>query len=231
MIDFHCHVLPRIDDGSKSVSESLAMLRSLAKQGVDTVVATPHFYANRESVDEFISRRDKSAEALHSESKNGLPRVLSAAEVSYYPGIGRLEGLRSLCVEGSNLLLLEMPMAKWTEYTVSELASLANRGEITVVIAHLDRYMSYQSKYTIRRLLESGILMQFNADFFTRFLTRRKAIAMLRRGEIHLLGSDCHNMTSRPPEIGNAIGVIKKKLGDEFAARFAEYGCRLLKQK
>ena len=51
MIDIHSHVLPGIDDGSKSVDMSLAMLKESYKQGVDTVVATPHFYIKENTID------------------------------------------------------------------------------------------------------------------------------------------------------------------------------------
>ena len=54
MIDFHTHILPGMDDGSRSVAESIAMLRAQAEQGVTTVIATPHFYANDESVATFL---------------------------------------------------------------------------------------------------------------------------------------------------------------------------------
>ena len=53
MIDWHSHVLPALDDGSRSVDESLALLKMLSEQGVDTVIATPHFYADRESLSSF----------------------------------------------------------------------------------------------------------------------------------------------------------------------------------
>jgi len=64
VIDFHAHILPHVDDGSKNIDESLLMLKSLAEQNVKLVVATPHFYANDESVDEFIERRNVSYELL-----------------------------------------------------------------------------------------------------------------------------------------------------------------------
>ena len=51
MIDFHTHILPLMDDGSKSIEESIKMLKMLSAQGVKRIVATPHFYANDESVD------------------------------------------------------------------------------------------------------------------------------------------------------------------------------------
>ena len=62
MIDFHTHILPNVDDGSKGVEESTLMLTRLFEQGVNKVIATPHFYANDESVDEFLLRRNAAFE-------------------------------------------------------------------------------------------------------------------------------------------------------------------------
>ncbi len=229
MIDFHSHILPGIDDGSQSVAESLEMLQALWDQGVEIVVATPHFYANHHSVEEFLSRRAAALAALKKELPADAPRILCGAEVKYYPGISRMEGLQDLTMEGSKLLLLEMSMSRWTEYTIKELEELASRGDMSLVIAHMERYMKFQDDKVIRRLYESGIRMQFNASFFLEFATKRKAIAMLENGQIHMIGSDCHNMRSRPPRMGKAQDLIRKKLGEEFLTQFTAYGHRLLR--
>ncbi len=228
MTDFHSHILPAVDDGSRSLSESLAMLKSLCEQGVTTVVATPHFNANRESVDSFLARRDRAAAELRAAAPDGMPRLLCGAEVRYYSGISRLEGLDRLCMEGSRLLLLEMPMERWTEYIVSELVSLTGRGNIVLALAHVERYMRYQKADTLHRLYECGIIMQFNADFFLDFFTRRRAMAMLSRGEVHLIGSDCHNMRTRPPRIGEAFKAMENKLSRSFVNRLIKHGDSLL---
>ncbi len=228
MIDFHSHILPGIDDGSQSVSESLALLQALSDQGVETVVATPHFYANHESVERFLSRRAAAAAALKAALPEDAPEILCGAEVKYYSGISRMTGLKDLCIEGSNLLLLEMSMSRWTEYTVKEVIELAGSGDLTLVMAHMERYMKFQDDQVIRRLYESGLRMQFNASFFVEFSTKRKAISMLRNGQIHLLGSDCHNLSSRPPQMGKACDWIRKKLGQEFLAQLNAYERTLL---
>ena len=66
------------------------------------------------------------------------------------------------------------------------------------------------------RLREIGALMQVNASFFINRKTRRRALALLKREEIHFLGSDCHNLTLRPPKYAEAVKIIKDKLGDNF---------------
>ncbi len=96
MIDFHTHILPALDDGSRDVTESVAMMSMLAEQGIQTVVATPHFYANEHSVEHFLERRTAAYERLSAALPEGGPRLLCGAEVCYYPGISRLDGLQRL---------------------------------------------------------------------------------------------------------------------------------------
>lgn len=230
MIDWHSHILPNMDDGSKSIKESLCLLKMLAEQDVDIVVATPHFYANDESVEEFLKRREASCRALHGNLSESAPKILLGAEVRYYPGISRLSGLKQLRIENTNLLLLEMSMSKWSESIVSELTELASRSDLTVILAHVERYLPLQSADAIERLLESGILMQVNASGFTEFGSRRKTLNLLNSGIVHFIGSDTHNTVSRPPEIKKAFAIIQKKFGDSFINEMNEYGYSQLVQ-
>ena len=228
MIDWHSHVLPAIDDGSRDVAESVSLLTKLSEQGVDTVIATPHFLANDESVDAFLERRQQSYESLSAEMNDQMPRVLQGAEVKYYQGISRMEGLKKLRIEGTRLLLLEMPMIRWTEYTIKELTELALSKSTKLVLAHIERYLKLQSGNVWNRLYEAGILMQVNASFFADFPTRRRALGLLQSGGIHFIGSDCHNMTSRPPRLDRAFEIIEKKLGKDFAEQIHSYGSSVL---
>ena len=228
MIDWHSHILPHMDDGSRDVAESVSLLKMLKEQGVDTVVATPHFYANDDTVESFLSRRAASYAELEKELSWDAPKILLGAEVKYYPGISRMEGLKQLKLEGSQLLLLEMPMSRWTDYTVREVMQLAALGSFTVVLAHIERYLALQSRGVWEKLYREGVLMQVNASFFTEFFTRRNALDKLMRGEIHFVGSDCHNLTTRPPKMGKAFEIIRKKLGDDFICQMNGYGKTVL---
>ena len=227
MIDWHSHILPGLDDGSKDAAESIAMLQMQAAQGVETVVATPHFYANDETVASFVERRGKALEALKEQLPENAPRILLGAEVRYYQGISRLEDLKALRLEGSKLLLLEMPMSVWTETMVRELVELSGKSGVRIVLAHVERYLKLQKQSVWDRIVDSGIMMQSNASFFTSFASKRKAISLLEAGLIQFLGSDCHNTTSRPPELGKAFEVIRKKLGNDYLDQMKQYGYSL----
>ena len=224
MIDWHCHVLPKMDDGSRSVEESLKLIEMQQAQGVETIVATPHFYANDESVEAFLQRRKESFDLLKQSLPENSPKIILGAEVRYYHGISKFKDLKALRAEGSEVLLLEMPFSKWTEYMVRELTEISLMGDVKLVLAHIERYLSLQSRELWDYILGSEIFTQVNASFFASSLTRRKAISMLRRGEIHFLGSDCHNLTSRYPKLDKAQDVIKKKFGESFINQMNEYG-------
>ena len=221
MIDFHSHILPAVDDGSRSPGMSLDMIRSLSEQGVDTIVASSHFYASDCTPERFLHRRQAAYESLLSDLGADAPKILLGAEVLYYPGVSQMEQLPKLCVEGTKILLLEMPFTRWSEHYIREVQELAASKLYTVLLAHVERYSEPRSVWD--QLLEQGVLMQSNAGFFLSLRTRRKALKLLRDGRIHLLGSDAHNMNERAPHMAEAARIIRRRGGqsvlDEIDAR------------
>ena len=231
MIDWHSHILPQVDDGSQSVKESIAMLDLLSEQGVKCVVATPHFLANEETIESFLKRRKDSYDALLKSVKSTHPRIFLGAEVKYYPGIARMDNLESLAIENTKILLLEMPMSKWTEYTVKELIEITGTRRLKLILAHIERYITLQKKEVWKTLYENGIYMQVNASFFDRVWSRRKAFGLLDSGAIHFIGSDCHNLTSRPPNLVSAYSLIDKKFGTDYVIQMNGFGEKVLGHK
>jgi len=209
MIDFHTHILPGIDDGSRDVEESLAMLREEARQGVQGVVLTPHFYAGEQSIERFLRHRYRAWRQLQPHLDASLPPVCLGAEVQYFEGICQVEGLSSLCLNAGTLLLVEMPFSRWTQRTVSDILELHSRPNMKVVLAHIDRYLGMQPAAMWQKLQDSGVLMQVNTSFFSSWRTRKKALRMLAEGRIHFIGSDCHSMKSRVPDCGQVIRLLQ----------------------
>ena len=214
MTDFHSHFLPGIDDGSDSVETSLAMLDMWREQNISRVCATPHFYAEHTTPERFLRRRNAAYNDVRAAMDPAVkyPEILLGAEVRFFDGISNTKELPELCLEGTNLLLLEMPFVRWTERMLGEVADIRRRGIIPVA-AHLERYMSFNAKKTIRRFLDMDLLIQCNAEFFLSMRTSRKALALLREERIHFLGSDAHNISSRAPDLGAALELIDRKLG------------------
>lgn len=228
MIDFHSHILPNVDDGSRSVDESLRLLDLLRDQNVSSVVATPHFYANEQSVEKFLQRRQEAYEVLAKQMSSDHPIIRLGAEVHYYPGISRLDDLRALCLDGTRVLLLEMPMTHWTDYTIKELLDMVNSRGVTLVLAHIERYRQLQDKRLLERLLHAGVLMQVNATFFVERRTRHRALKLLGNQMLHFIGSDCHGIKIRPPHMGEAMDIIGKKFGDSFLREMNEFATEMI---
>ena len=199
MTDYHSHILPKMDDGSKSVEESLALLREEVRQGIDTVVMTPHFYAGQNSPRHFLKRRYEAFQRLRPMLDRTCPRIILGAEVQFFPGIGDCEEIPLLTVGQTKFLLLEMPFSKWDSQTLQETLLLRDRQDVRVVLAHIDRYYTDQPASLWRELHDAGILMQLNASALDGPLDRLRYRKLIDKGYIQMLGSDCHNMTSRPP--------------------------------
>lgn len=223
MTDFHSHILPHIDDGSSNVEESIEMLKTLKQQGVDTVVATPHFYPQECSLDDFLYSREHAFGKLSPYLDDSLPDVKLGAEVYYYSGISRLDNIESLCIEDTRLLLVEMPMVRWTDFMVNELSYIMCCKNVKLVLAHIERYIDQQKRGVIESLVEQGALLQSNASFFRTKSSKRKALKMLIRGDISFIGTDCHNLEDRKPRMDEAIAVIREKYGDGFIRHFEDH--------
>ena len=214
-----------MDDGSKNVEESISILKKMAEQNVETVIATSHFYADQEMLDHFLHRRERSYQKLRaaiSETEVPLPDIVLGAEVWYFDGISRSDSLKPLCVAGTDLLLLEMPFSKWNEHMMNEIVTLHEENGFTVVLAHVERYLKWQKKGTWDWLAQHEILMQTNAEAYLEHRTAKKVLKMLDSRMVQLIGSDCHNLTSRPPNYGDAIKKIREALGESTIEYIAQ---------
>lgn len=187
VIDFHAHILPGADHGSRNAETTQRQLEMIAAAGTDAVVATPHFYPHRDNAAAFFSRREAAlSRLLACKIPTGL-RIYLGAEVQVCEGLEELEELEALCVRGTNVILLEMPFGDWGQRLTDTVQAIADRG-LVPVLAHVDRY----PKKKISELLRRGIAAQLNAEPFLGFFGRRRANRYLKTGSVAALGSDLH---------------------------------------
>lgn len=212
MLDIHSHILPKMDDGSKSVEISLEMLRSSKEQGVTTMVSTSHFYADREDPETFLRRRNHAIKKIAPQAEDLGIKLYYGAEVLYFPGIAQSESVRELAIEGTSLILIEMPFVSWSERIFDELLSFQYSSRLQIVLAHIERYRGLQTRDIFEKMLEQPFYFQMNAEAFDSFMTRRMAMKQIERGQLHFLGTDCHNITSRPPNMNIAKQAVEKRL-------------------
>lgn len=187
-LDYHAHILPGCDHGSNSIAMSLKQIDMAKSAGIQTICATPHFYPHKESVVSFTSRRKETVANLFSQLSQEAPRILLGAEVLICDGMERLDGLRELCLEGTNELLLEMPFYRWSDSIWDTLYRLNDLRDIQIVIAHADRYPPED----IQQLISEGIPLQLNAESLRRPLHRRRYLDWIQNGYVSYLGSDIH---------------------------------------
>lgn len=227
MIDFHSHILPQIDDGSCSLEQTRQMLRMAADQGVRYMVATPHFYGDRMMPQEFLENRQRAFDRV-AEDKNVISLGLGA-EVYYFDNMSRSDDLQFLQINDSGLLLVEMPFSGWTDRMVRDVCSLQDRQGLTPVLAHVERYRSADQFPRYRdQLLAEGVLMQANAGSFGLIRTGFWLRQQIRKGCVHFLGSDCHNLTTRLPNMETAARVIERRLGREVLQNIMDFSAQAL---
>lgn len=230
MIDLHTHILPKLDDGSQSVEQSEQMLRRAFDEGITLAVATPHFDAQRQAPEEFLRRRKEAFESLN--LTKSMPKLLLGAEVAYFSGIGQTRQLRELCIGKSKLLLLEMPFRSWSQRIVDDVLLLRRRMGVIPVLAHIERYRKVPGVADyLSQMLSQGVLTQCNAKAITDWLLRRRSLQMLEAGEICFIGTDCHNMTTRPPEMRPAERRLRKHFGDQWLQQLCERQTALLREE
>lgn len=231
LADMHTHILPEMDDGSASVEESLEMLRCQWEQGVRHVAATPHFYARYDSPAHFLDRRSRAEEKLRAamDGCDKLPRLTVGAEVYYYRGLSEWSDLSQFTIGGGDCVLIEMPQWPWPEAAFQELEEIWVKRGLLPVIAHVERYLvPFHTRRLMERLGDLPVLVQTNAAFFLEPSTARLALRLLRQERIHLLGSDCHNLTDRKPNLSSAVERITQKLGSDALDRIADCQNRVL---
>ncbi len=233
MIDFHSHILPKTDDGSSSVNESIEMLTLTKQQGINYIVSTSHFYASDESPSDFLLRRNSAYQKLNETIEgSSLPKIIPGAEVGFFEGMSDCTDLSKLKISGTPLLMVEMPVCRWSERMLYELEAIYEKQGIIPLIAHIDRYIKLlHDKKLADKVKGLPVLIQANASFFTDKKTSRTAFSLLSKEKIHLLGSDCHNITTRRPNLGDAYKAISDKLGNDAINKIRSNGRLVFSQQ
>lgn len=224
-VDIHCHVLPKVDDGSTSMEMSIEMLKMLYAEGVSVVVLTPHHrhgYANAPV--EVLNRQFLALEELAAKEVPGIQLVLGA-EVHYASDMmDELFNGTALTINGTRYVLTEfLPNTSFREMEGTCRSLLMNG--FKPIIAHAERYQCLvKDPVLVQDLVDMGSFIQVNTgsvigkDGFKIKLFCNK---LLKYELIHVLGSDAHDLGKRKPEYKKCIEYISKKFGNEYASRIS----------
>jgi protein-tyrosine phosphatase len=235
MIDIHCHILPGVDDGAQSLSDSIDMAKKAVEQGIHTIVASPHHRNSRyENPKQLIIDRVKELnEALRLERIE--LEVIPGQEVRIYGEI--LQGFETgeiLPVNHTPYVLVEFPSNHVPGYTGKLFYDLQMKGLIPVIV-HPERNQEIiERPEKLYQLVKKGALTQITAssiagDFGKKI--KNFSLQLIENNLTHLIASDAHNITSRAFKMREALAVIGKKYGSDFVYMFEENAALLLAGK
>lgn len=227
MIDIHSHILPGLDDGPPTWEESLQMARLAVEDGIRVIVASPHLYKNRTGNRGEINNK---AEIINKINEFKQKLLASAIALEVLPGCDFPLGFESLQLleedrvltinDGRRYLLLEFPATALPPASEEICYRLQTRG-LTPIITHPERHFVFQERPSkLERFLDLGCLAQITGASLTGGFGRRVARVsreMLRKGYIHLLASDAHDIKRRPPLLQKAWKEATSLVGKERA--------------
>jgi protein-tyrosine phosphatase len=233
VIDIHTHILPGVDDGVKTEDEAVEFARVAAADGVRTIVATPHcregfYFIRRDEVLDHVARLRARLEGEGVEVE-----LLPGAEVHLAPELAArvADGRAPTLGDNGRTLLLELSLSQYPVDVQNVLFQLGLAGLITV-FAHPERVRYFQDD--VRRyeeLVRMGALGQITTGSITgRFgeATREFSEELLRKGLVHVIASDAHNVRGRPPRFREALQAAGECVGEAYAAAMVDDAPRAL---
>ncbi len=221
-VDFHTHILPGLDHGSKSIDETALQILLLKEYGIDEVVCTSHFYGHVHKIDDFLKRREEaSAELRRYLIENQIDfRFHLGAEVLAFAGIENLDMLSELTIGNSSTLLIELPYGPLSSNIERSVAKL-KKGGYDILLAHADRYDTVD----IEKLISIGAKVQLNASAVSSLFLKKAYKRWISEGVCVALGSDIHGVDQKSIlHFMKAIKRVKK-----YSDNFTEYAHSILK--
>ncbi len=222
MIDIHTHILYGVDDGTQTVEEALTIIKNAEKDGVKTIVTTPHildFTVNR-YWQKVKNAFNKIREKVNSEGID--VKIILGAEVFITPDLTfNIRQNEEITINSQNkYVLLELPMQtvpSYTKHTIYELL-LEN---IVPIISHPERYYEIQKNANkLVDLIKSGVLTQLNSgSLLGKYGKKAKKTAriLLARGLIHMIASDIHSPFSGSYPLSKGVKLAAEIVGLEKA--------------
>ena len=221
MIDLHCHILPGIDDGSKTIEETKEMLTIAADEDIRVIAATHHFLDDKLSIDSYVSSLDKGISEIQPilQELGTNIKIVRGAEVFISPFLSQIDDIEKLCINGSQYLLIELPMMNIPQYTENVIYSLRIRG-IIPIIAHPERnYRIMGNPNQLFPFIELGALSQVNTGSITGFFGKsvmKCARVLFDHNMAHIISSDAHSPRGRAPLMQEAVHILRKWVGSEY---------------
>lgn len=191
VIDFHSHILPKVDHGCKNIAECTEQLEIISSSFVYKAVATSHFYPHMHNIETFTEKVENALTEIKKADIKHAPLLCIGAEVLLCEGLNMMNGLDSLCIRGTKTMLIELPMHALKREHFDTVEQLIADG-YNVLLAHIDRYFKICPN-DVDELLSMGAVAQINADALSSRSSLKKIKKYLETTEkICAIGSDLH---------------------------------------
>jgi protein-tyrosine phosphatase len=217
VIDIHCHILPGIDDGPRHIDESLEMAKIASRDGITTIVATPHI---KEPPYPWENIGIKVAELNERLGEEGIPlNVLQGADVSFTVDVSSVHGYT---INKTRYILIEFPHLYLPGNAKEIIFRLMMHG-YRPIITHPERNLSILGTPKLFfDLLDTGLLVQITADSLTGAFgldIQECASYFLKKKVVHFIATDAHSVRERRPELSGAVKIAARILGKGQADR------------
>ena len=224
MIDLHSHILPGVDDGASSLSEAVEIAREAEKQGVDRIVATPHYLEEGYQLTPGETQERVAILQQVLEDKGIDVEILPGAEVFLTKDLGKKvhEHLVST-VNESKYIMIELPVRRFPDYVNDVFYDLKIMGYIPVIV-HPERYEPIREHPNyLYHWIKDGIYAQLNASSLLGVFgttVKKTAELLVKHNMVQVLGSDVHNTRRRKECMGEGVEILRKIMGDEITERY-----------
>ena len=228
MIDIHSHVLPQMDDGSSSWDISLKMCQQAYKDGIKTIIATPHtlngIYENHpQAIEEKVRILNQKLK------ENNIPlQVLPGSEVHLRDDIiEKIKKKEILTLNKNNYILLEFPTTQ-VPLQIEEILFRIQIMGITPILSHVERNLEFQQKPDLlTNIIQKGALAQLTAASLCGAfgpITKKFSQELLANDLIYCLASDAHSNseTGRNPILSKAVTEASKIIGQKPALNLVQ---------
>ncbi|EDS78543.1 tyrosine-protein phosphatase YwqE [Clostridium botulinum C str. Eklund] len=215
MIDIHCHILPGIDDGSKDIDVSLEMLRIAEEDGINKIIATPHFY--RGHYENEYQDAVKSVKELNKLARENNINVEVFPGQEIYLDKYTLKYYKEKKIKGLNdtkYMLIEFSMMDYPRDVLDIIYELKLQG-IKPIIAHPERYIYVQDNLsTLNDFINEQCYFQLNSGSIAGVFgkkVQKTAMKLIENGICDFVASDAHTVGKRSPKLKEALMIIYNK--------------------
>ncbi|MFI3227127.1 MAG: CpsB/CapC family capsule biosynthesis tyrosine phosphatase [Clostridia bacterium] len=213
LTDIHCHILPYVDDGARTLAEAKKMILQQIDQGVSNVFVTPHLRKDQfETSDENLRNE---FENLYKFTQDKAIKIHLSRE--YFCDdylINLLEKGEVMPLSEHKHILVEFSSFHSEEYIINYTKQILNLGYIPI-LAHIERYKIFYNRQAIRELIDLGAKIQVNSECVLGklgFTRKRLVMHLIKNNSVHFIASDCHRTDVRLPNLGNCAKYLSKKI-------------------